>query len=58
MGTHYKMIVKAAESLMVWSTLPAGAPSERGASITFKATIKPSTTDPKFGFASRPHFAA
>jgi hypothetical protein len=57
-GLTTKMLVKAAEGFMVWSTLPSGAPAERGAAITFKATIKPSPDDPKFGFASRPIFAA
>jgi hypothetical protein len=55
-GIVTKMLVKAAEGFMVWSTLPSGAPCERGASITFKATVKPSPDDPKFGFASRPIF--
>lgn len=57
-GLVTKMLVKAAEGFMVWGTLPAGAPAERGAVITFKATVTPSNDDPKFGFASRPKFAA
>ena len=57
-GITTKMLVKAAEGFMVWSTLPSGAPSERGASITFKATLKPSPDDPKFGFGTRPVIAA
>lgn len=57
-GLTTKMLVKAAEGFMIWSTLPSGAPCERGAEITFKATVKPSPDDPKFGFASRPIFAA
>jgi hypothetical protein len=57
-GMVTKMLVKATEGFMVWSTLPSGAPSERGTTITFKATVRPSDEDPKFGFASRPYFIA
>jgi hypothetical protein len=56
-GLVTKMLVKAAEGYMVWCSVPAGAAGNRGADITFKATVKPSPTDPKFGFGSRPTMA-
>ena len=53
-GVTHKMLVKAAEGFMVWCTVPSGMDASRGAQVTFKATLKPSDDDPKFGFGSRP----
>lgn len=52
-----KMLVKDDSGFKVWGTVPTAAGSEdiqRGARIAFKATVKPSPTDPKFGFFKRP----
>lgn len=53
-GIVRKMTVKAAAGYIVWSTVPSGVDAQRGAEITFVATLTPSDTDPKFGFAKRP----
>lgn len=54
-GDTLKMLVVSDDGWKVWSTVPSGAPSElRGQRIRFRATVKSSPNDPKFGFASRP----
>lgn len=53
-GSTLKMLVKAAEGYTLWGTVPAGMNAEKGATVTFKATIEPAKDDPKHGFFSRP----
>jgi hypothetical protein len=53
-GLTWKMTVKADEGFLVWCTVPSGLDAKRGEKVTFKATITPSDSDPKFGFGSRP----
>lgn len=53
-GRVTKMLVKAESGFKVWGTMPAGACANKGDKIVFKATLKPSDNDHKFGFASRP----
>lgn len=54
-GTTWKMTVKAQQGFMVFVSVPSSIPvPERGATVSFKATITPSDNDPKFGFGKRP----
>jgi hypothetical protein len=54
-GTTMKMTVKAQEGFMVFVSVPSSIPvPERGAVVSFVATIIPSDNDPKFGFGKRP----
>lgn len=57
-GAQVKMLVKDTTGFKVWCTVPdawLGNTPVRGATVRFKATVKPSTDDKKFGFGSRPH---
>lgn len=51
-GPVTKMLVQAATGFKVWGTRVGNA--EKGQRITFRATVKPSQDDAKFGFFSRP----
>jgi hypothetical protein len=53
-GLVEKMTVKADGGFMVYVSVPRGVLVQRGDTITFIATVTPSTSDPKFGFGSRP----
>lgn len=54
-GMVRKMTVKADEGFIVWGSVPSGAgDAQKDCKITFIATITPSETDTKFGFAKRP----
>lgn len=53
-GPTLKMLVKADEGFTVWGTVPASLEAERGSRVMFRATVKPSDSDPKHGFFSRP----
>jgi hypothetical protein len=54
-GTTMKMTVKAHEGFMVFVSVPSSIPvPDRGATVSFVATITPSDNDPKFGFGKRP----
>jgi hypothetical protein len=48
------MTIKATEGYIVWVTVPSGMEALRGALVSFKATLTPSDTDPKFAFGKRP----
>lgn len=54
-GEVLKMTVKSDDGFMAWGTAPSGLGTiERGAKVTFVATLIPSETDSKFGFFKRP----
>lgn len=53
-----KMLVQHADGWKLWGTLPSTLHGiERGATVEFKAAVKRSDRDPKFGFFSRPTMA-
>ena len=53
-GTALKMFVKTPEGYTLWGTVPKGLAVERGAEVSFRATVEPSKDDPKHGYFSRP----
>jgi len=53
-GVQTKMLVKAKEGYTLWGTKPSSLKAEIGDVITFRATVEPSSDDPKHGYFSRP----
>ncbi len=55
-GVSPKMLVKAEAGWKVWATVPASIRHalDRGARVTFTASLRRSESDPKFAIASRP----
>jgi hypothetical protein len=53
-GSVLKMLVKTPDGYTVYGTVPSGLEAEKGAVVTFKATLEPSDKDPKHGYFSRP----
>jgi hypothetical protein len=54
-GERPRMLVKSVDGWLCFGSLPIALDdAERGAEIEFSAVLKPSPTDPKFGFFSRP----
>lgn len=53
-GSTLKMLVKHATGYKVWGTVPANLTIERGAVVSFTATVERSKDDRTFGFYSRP----
>ena len=53
-GSVLKMLVKTEGGYTVYGTVPSGLEAEKGAVVTFKATLEPSDKDPKHGYFSRP----
>lgn len=51
----HKMLVQHADGWKLWVTVPAAIDKvERGATVSFTATVTPSNDDPKFAFGKRP----
>ena len=53
-GIRRVMTVKSVDGWLVWGSIPSGFDAERGAIVTFVATVEKSDRDPKFGFFKRP----
>jgi hypothetical protein len=53
-GPCTKMLVVDDSGFKVWGTRPSGSNVERGARLSFTATVEPSPDDTKFGFFKRP----
>jgi hypothetical protein len=53
-GPTTKILLKHDTGFKVWGSLPSGTHAEQGHRIAFRATVKASDKDPKFGFFSRP----
>jgi hypothetical protein len=53
-GVQTKMLVKAKDGYTLWGTKPSSLKAEIGDVITFRATVEPSSDDPKHGYFSRP----
>jgi len=58
--TVWKWTVETEEGYKVWSTIPSALLNNvsKGDKVRFKATLKPSDTDSKFAFGSRPASAS
>lgn len=54
-GGALKAVVKTEQGYILYGTLPARiVNAKRGDKVSFRADVKPSDNDPKFGFYSRP----
>lgn len=55
----WKMLVEHQDGWKVWGTIPSNLDRDslKGSTVRFKATIRPSNNDNKFGFFSRPTVA-
>lgn len=54
-GSQLKFLVESTEGFRVWGTKPASLDAaEVGDTVSFTATLKPSSDDQYFGFGSRP----